>query len=397
MVVEVERKRKRGALEDISNMQGRPTLRMNTRMKTEAGDHSARVKVEARIKVADVETQSTQPSQEMSCHPVPAKKMKLEHDSKLRRSQRLPSPPVEELPHHERQRLFDIKMSASNSEFELNDYMDQVTMIDSKVDDALAREIDAYHRKHEEKYRLVTNYIQEGSRELTARMRMILMDWLVEVGEEYKISPKALHLAISLVDRCLAAMTIPRGELQLMGCACMMTACKYEEVQCPTIEDFVYISDHTYTGERMLEMESKVLEALEFRISSTHVYHFLERFVLAGCTTDVQNHFAHYITELALLDYVIVQSYAPSVIAAAAVYLSRVVTNEQNVWTPTLHYYTKYNAVQVLDCVKLLHKAHAQEYDVLQTDANKTKAITDKYMSRKHFRVCKLAPLAPAA
>ncbi|KDO20281.1 hypothetical protein SPRG_14416 [Saprolegnia parasitica CBS 223.65] len=285
-------------------------------------------------------------------------------------------------------------MNASNSEFELNVYVDEVVMIDTKETDLLAREIDQFHRKDEDdKHRLLTDFIKEAKTDLSARMRMILIDWLVEVGEEYKVSSKALHLAICLVDRCLASMTLHRSELQLMGCACMILASKYEDVHAPSVEDLVYISDHTYTGDRMLEMESMVLDALEFRVSSTHLYHFLERFVLAGCSTDVQTHFAHYVAELAMLDYPLVQKFKPSVIAAASVYLSRVVTGEATFWTPTLHYYSKYNGVQILECVHHLHKIHEKEYTVLHTDTSQTKAITDKYMSRKHFRVCKIAPV----
>ncbi|OQS06102.1 cyclin [Thraustotheca clavata] len=366
-MAEVDRKRKRGALEDISNMQPR---RMATRSKPLESFSG---------------TQSTNSSQETSYSSVPTKKRKHEEHKTIK----VESPGIQTI--QERQRVFDIKMNASNSEFDLSIYVDEVTMIDTKEEDALAREIDHYHRKHEEKYRVKKDYLGPRT-DITARMRTILLDWLVEVAEEYKVSAKALHLAISLVDRCLSEMAITRGELQLMGCACMMVACKYEEVQCPTIEDFVYISDHTYTGERMLQMEAKVLDCLQFRLSSTHLYHFLERFVLAGCSTDQQTHFAHYISELATLDYETVLQFPPSIIAAAAVYLSRLVTQESTPWTPTLHYYTKYNAVQVLDCVKQLHKVHVQEYNVLQTDANKTKAITDKYASRKHLRVGKLPP-----
>jgi hypothetical protein len=38
----------------------------------------------------------------------------------------------------------------------------------------------------------------------------------------------------------------------------------------------------------MLEMEAKVLQALEYRIASTTCHGFLPRFTRAGCTTDKQ-------------------------------------------------------------------------------------------------------------
>jgi hypothetical protein len=39
---------------------------------------------------------------------------------------------------------------------------------------------------------------------LSVKMRAILMDWLVELSEEYNFSPKTLQLAVILVDKCLA-------------------------------------------------------------------------------------------------------------------------------------------------------------------------------------------------
>ncbi|RHY30617.1 hypothetical protein DYB32_004184, partial [Aphanomyces invadans] len=301
------------------------------------------------------------------------------------------------------------------SEYDVEVYVAQVGMIDSKEDDAMAREIDKYHRSHEHKYRVQNDFlsdVKDGVKsDINCRMRGILVDWLVEVGEEYKLVPHTLHLAIHLVDRCLSTMRLARGKLQLLGCACMMLACKYQEVVAPSIEDFIYISDHTYTNEEMLAMEATVLEALEYKISGTNVYHFLERFILAGCTSDVQRHFAHYLMELAAVDYSITITYPPSILAASVVYMTRLVTEEKSPWvsclhqvtltkllcsqTPTLHYYTKYNAVQIVECATHLYKIHNAEYQVLLTDPEKTRAITDKYSQRSHARVGKLAPVAP--
>ena len=39
---------------------------------------------------------------------------------------------------------------------------------------------------------------------LSLKMRAILMDWLVELSEEYNFTPETLQLAVVLVDKCLA-------------------------------------------------------------------------------------------------------------------------------------------------------------------------------------------------
>lgn len=57
---------------------------------------------------------------------------------------------------------------------------------------------------------------------------------------------------------------------------------KYEEIFAPAVDEFVYISDNTYTREEILAMESKVLRHLDFRLTSATAKHFLRRFTRAA-------------------------------------------------------------------------------------------------------------------
>lgn len=53
-------------------------------------------------------------------------------------------------------------------------------------------------------------------------MRSILVDWLVEVSEEYRMHSETLYLAINYVDRFLSFMSVVRAKLQLVGTASML-------------------------------------------------------------------------------------------------------------------------------------------------------------------------------
>lgn len=55
-------------------------------------------------------------------------------------------------------------------------------------------------------------------------MRAILVDWLVEVAEEYRLQNETLCLAVSYVDRFLSFMSVVRVKLQLVGTAAMFVA-----------------------------------------------------------------------------------------------------------------------------------------------------------------------------
>lgn len=60
--------------------------------------------------------------------------------------------------------------------------------------------------------------------DINKSMRTILIDWLVEVGEEYKLHGETLCLAVTYIDRFLSLMSVVRAKLQLVGTAAMFIA-----------------------------------------------------------------------------------------------------------------------------------------------------------------------------
>lgn len=60
--------------------------------------------------------------------------------------------------------------------------------------------------------------------DITSNMRWILVDWLVEVAEEYTLQTETLYLAVSYIDRFLSHMSVKRDKLQLVGTTAMFIA-----------------------------------------------------------------------------------------------------------------------------------------------------------------------------
>uniref|UniRef100_A0A7S4KIZ1 Cyclin-like domain-containing protein n=1 Tax=Guillardia theta TaxID=55529 RepID=A0A7S4KIZ1_GUITH len=77
------------------------------------------------------------------------------------------------------------------------------------------------------------NYMEQVQHDINPTMRGILIDWLVEVAEEYKLSSENLFLSTNYVDRFLSVMPVLRSKLQLVGVTCMLIASKYEEILAP--------------------------------------------------------------------------------------------------------------------------------------------------------------------
>ncbi|KAE8100103.1 hypothetical protein FH972_018030 [Carpinus fangiana] len=102
---------------------------------------------------------------------------------------------------------------------------------DGKSDDpqlcrAYASDICEYLRKTEmePKRRPLPDYLEKVQKGVTANMRGILVDWLVEVAEEYKLLPDTLYLSISYVDRFLSLDVVNKKKLQLLGVSSMLIA-----------------------------------------------------------------------------------------------------------------------------------------------------------------------------
>jgi len=149
-------------------------------------------------------------------------------------------------------------------------------------------------------------------------MRAILVDWLVDVHLKFKLLSETLFLTVNIIDRFLSNKQVQRAKLQLVGVSAMLISTKYEEIYPPTVKDFVYITDNAYTKEEVLEMESDILQTLDFDIQQTSSYRFLERYTKVMKSDSVTFFLAQYLLELGLLDSKM-NKFLPSEQAAASV------------------------------------------------------------------------------
>merc|ERR1712033_24399 len=229
---------------------------------------------------------------------------------------------------------------------------------------------------------------------INEKMRAVLVDWLVEVQIQFKLLQETLFSTISIVDRFLAVegLTITRSKLQLVGVAAMFLASKIEEVYAPACSDFVYITDNAYTEDEIKATELRIVKALEFNLSQPVAINFLRRYSKAGDVDVLQHSLAKYSLELSLTDYSLVPV-PGSQLAAASLCLSLLVLDQEasadNVWTPTLAYYSGYTMDAILPLVRRLaaiivktHKPRA-----------KFQAVRTKYKGSKFLRVADLGEL----
>jgi hypothetical protein len=153
-------------------------------------------------------------------------------------------------------------------------------------------------------------------------MRSILVEWLIEVHGKFRLLPETIFLAVNLLDRSLQKRVIAVEKLQLVGITALFIASKYEEVICPSISNFLYMTDSGYTDDDLLKAERYMLRLVSFDLSYPNPMNFLRRISKAD-NYDVQSRsLAKYFTEMSCLEERLIAT-PPSLIAAASMWLSR--------------------------------------------------------------------------
>ncbi|CAN4095492.1 unnamed protein product [Withania somnifera] len=195
-------------------------------------------------------------------------------------------------------------------------------------------DIHAYYKKTESSSCVSPTYM-ERQFDINERMRVIIIDWLIEVHYKFELMEDTLYLTVNLIDRFLA----------LVGVTSMLLACKYEEVSVPVIQDLILISDKAYTGKEVLEMEKLMINILQFKLSVPTAYVFVKRFLKAAQSD--KKFLSFFMTDLCLVEYKMLR-FPPSMLAAAAIFTAQCTLGVTKEWTKTSEKHSNYTGDQLL-------------------------------------------------
>jgi hypothetical protein len=174
----------------------------------------------------------------------------------------------------------------------------------------------------------------EDQKDLEWKMRGILVDWLIEVHNRFHLLPETLFLAVNIIDRFLSRKVVRLDRLQLIGVTGMFIASKYEEVLSPHVASFRHVADDGFSEAEILSAERWVLGTLDYDLSYPNPMNFLRRISKADAYDIHTRTLGKYLMEISLLDHRFM-NHLPSHIAAAAMYLARMVL-ERGEWVRSL-------------------------------------------------------------
>ncbi|XP_060767260.1 G1/S-specific cyclin-E1 isoform X2 [Neoarius graeffei] len=119
-----------------------------------------------------------------------------------------------------------------------------------------------------EKLYLHSMHLMERHPNLQPKMRAILLDWLIEVCEVYKLHRETFYLGQDYFDRFMATQkNVQKSTLQLIGISALFIAAKMEEIYPPKVHQFAYVTDGACTEEEILSMEIIIMKELNWSLS----------------------------------------------------------------------------------------------------------------------------------
>lgn len=211
--------------------------------------------------------------------------------------------------------------------------------------------------------------------------RRYLVDWMSDVGEQFRLHPTTVHVSILFLDKVFRTTQIPRSQWQLIATACLTIAAKYEEAEehCPHIPDLLISTRLSNAGHTSLSFrngETTVLRILGWRLRAVPALRVIGYFLVKGvCFVDDEwqtralipkipkyiKKYAEFFCNLTLQDYSF-QQYLPTELAAAIVLASRVALQLEPRWRPELVTLTGYQEHQLLPLYKHIWSYYEEQF-----------------------------------
>ena len=179
----------------------------------------------------------------------------------------------------------------------INDPQQEKEYLNEILFNLFKEEKEAKNKNYIDPYYLITK-----KREVTPEMRTMIIDWMFEVHQLFNFSEKSLFMTVQLMDRFLSKEKIKPNELQLLISTCINISSKHEELEYPILDNFITVSGYNFTADDMINMEYRVLQAINWEILCPNAYDFFQIFSNICELNPIENCQGIYILNIILMD-----------------------------------------------------------------------------------------------
>ncbi|GAA5852071.1 hypothetical protein JCM9279_005048 [Rhodotorula babjevae] len=161
--------------------------------------------------------------------------------------------------------------------------------------------------------------------ELRWYMRSYLVDFLVEIHLQQHLRPETLYLALNIVDRYVSKRIVFKKHYQLVGCAALWIAAKFEDAKdrVPTLPELVDMCCNAYDERAFVQMEGHVLQTIGWVVGHPTAEAWLRLACVTGSIEETRTqHVARFLMELTLFHREFIRC-NQSDVAMAALLLAR--------------------------------------------------------------------------
>jgi hypothetical protein len=183
---------------------------------------------------------------------------------------------------------------------------------------------------------------------ITSKMRQILIDWIFQFQVRYSLKEETSFLTVNLIDRFLSQTLVDKQQFKLLVASALFVSTKYTELF--PLRDLKQRTG--FTKEQILDMESLLLNTLNFNITSITVIPFLEIYLNKVKEDEEITKLSYFFAEISMLEIRLLQ-YLPSQIAFSSILIAMNLLEEKEE-TEKLLKNEKYCIDDLSNCIALI-------------------------------------------
>merc|ERR1712212_477596 len=146
---------------------------------------------------------------------------------------------------------------------------------------------------------------EERQSEVTSAMRMLLLEWMVDISRELEFSLETWCLAVNYLDRFLCFQSLSKDCLQLVGLTALWIGAKQDELSPPSTDELVSLCADSYSTTNFKHMELIVLARLNFNLAAPTPAFYLSHLVAVEDEKDWSEDLSRHLVEFIMEDHIL--------------------------------------------------------------------------------------------